>query len=192
MFIIFHSCLESEILNDHETDLFMKLLMKNNKFIGNEWDLLYRKSLHQRFDDQKYVKQQYENNRDVIFIVALDSNMILGGYSSVGWKSGGGFGPDEAVYSRDDKAYIFGIKSMKQDDKPFICNVKPERADHAIRSQSQYYLLFGSPAVIHIRCDGSMHLSKSDCYSPLPMLEGDHRNIISAGKVKDIEIFQIK
>ena len=185
--LFFGSFIESEILTDDDMDSFMELLTNNNKFIGRrQWNLLYRMSTDQRFDDEEFVKKQYEDKLNVIFLIEVKNNMILGGYSSVGWKSGGGSGPNGAVYNRDDEAYIFGIRSRKGRE-PFISNVRSEEANHAIRSQWHYYCLFGKPAILHMDPNGSIRCSYSCCYSALP--RDYHMSYVA---VRNVEIFQIK
>ena len=165
----------------------MKLLMENNKFIGSEWDLLYRKSTHQRFDDEEFIREQYENKKNVLCIIESDNNYVLGGYSSTGWISGN----SAEVYNRDDKAYVFGLRFNNNGNEPIISNIKPEQVDVAIRSQGWYYLLFGTCAVIHMNKNGGLHHLNPECYEKLPT---NHHLLGGSAyqTVKDVEIFQLK
>ena len=185
--LFFDFFIKSEILTDDEKDSFLRLLESNNKFIGAEWNLLYRKSTHKNFNDEEFVKKIYENKRNIIFIVESTKNKVLGGYSSVGWKSGGGLGPSGAVYNHDAEAFVFGIRAIDDGPEIFISNVRPEKANVAIRSQRKFYLLFGTCAVIHLGVDGYLHHGDSHCYSGVP-----RRNGHTSGDIKDLEIFQIK
>ena len=191
--LFFDSFIESEILTDDDIDSFLQLLSKNDKLIGREWNILYRKSSHGNLKDEELIKERYENEKNVIFIVETTDDKVWGGYSSVGWKLGGGHGPDKAVYNHDERAYIFGIRASKNGHKPFISNVKPAKANVAIRSQREYYLLFGTCATIHIGMNGYLfHYNHTGtaCYTSSP--KNYHPSGGSRRVVKNLEIFQIK
>ena len=176
--------INSSILSKKERIIFWKLLEENNKYIGNEWRLIYRKSRDGRLNDEKFIKQKYENKQNILCLIESDNKNVLGGYSYSGWKSG------NEVYNRDEAAYVFNIRSSKGYD-PIICNVKSAKAANAILSCNAYYLIFGKSWVIDIGTNGNVYHNDPTCYSSLPtqchLMGGS-----SIQKVKDMEIFEMK
>ena len=174
----------SSILSKEERITFLELLKKNNKHIGKEWSLIYRKSRDGRLNDEMFIKQKYENKQNILCLIESEDNNVLGGYSYSGWKSG------HRVYNRDEAAYVFNIRSSKGYD-PIICNAKHAQADKAIFSYNRFYLIFGGNGVINVDTDGIVYHNNPSIYSSLPtskhLMGGS-----SSQKVKDMEIFEIK
>ena len=102
--------------------------------------MIYRKSKHGRFNDEKFIKK-YENKRNILCLIESENNNVLGGYTYSGWKSGSN------VYNRDNKAFIFSIRSNVGFD-PIISNIKAKRAGKAMRTENSYCLFFGCHWVI--------------------------------------------
>lgn len=186
--------INSAILSEGEKGIFLDLLKTNNKFLGKDWKLLYRKSTDGRYKDEEFVKQRYILKKHILFIVESDNGNVFGGYSSVGWIE------FDAHISRmkhmnypDDMAYIFGIRSSKTFD-PMISNVNTAsyHAEGAIRNGYHYfgmgiaYVIIISPKTEVVKT--ARHASS---YLPLPtdyhLLGG-----VAEAKVRNLEIFQIQ
>ena len=88
--LYFHMFIDTKILTIDGTDSFLTLLTSNGikDIIDREWKLIYRKSRDERFNDETFIKQIYENKPNILFIIETDKNNILGGYSYSGWRSG--------------------------------------------------------------------------------------------------------
>ena len=179
--LFYHLLIDTKILTDSDQDLFLDLLSTNNKFIGTEWTLLYRKSTDGKFNDKPFIRKKYQNKKNILCIIQSVDNDILGGYSCSGWTSSG--------YNHDEKAYIFGIRSSKG-YKPVLSNIKPKSARTAVYSSYMYYLEFGQDSMVFLSLD-YVHNYIPSIYESLPthhhLLGGEQRK-----KLKDVEIFQIK
>ena len=179
--LFFHIFIDTKILTNDEIDTFLELLQTKNKFVGNEWKLLYRKSDDGRYDDEQFVRQIYEDKHDILVIVEAESNNVLGGYSHSGWNSG------HRICNTDDKAYVFGIRSS-EGFEPSISNVKT--INKATFSCDGYYFYFGWTGVIFVRNGKICHQVSND-YESFPT----DRHLLAGAyseDVKDMEIFQIQ
>lgn len=182
--LFFRTTIDTNILTDDEIDIFLDLLKSNDKFIGTEWKLIYRKSMHKRFHDEAFVRKQYENKENIICLIKSENNNVMGGYSSTGWSS------KHNTYNRDEKAYIFGIRLSNGYD-PCISNIKPVSAAHAVRSYNGYYLIFGTPAIYIELPSGLLSHSNPKCYESLPTKKRHLLGGETAQEIMDLEIFQI-
>ena len=131
--------------------------------------------------------KKYENKNILCFIKSANDN-IFGGYSEIGWKTTPA--DHSVVYNYDENAFIFSIRSSI-DYKPIISDIKHNLAGNATRSQSDYYLMFGTAPVIYIHKNGQIYHVAPHCYYTLPTpahLTGG----VFAQRVTDIEIFQLR
>lgn len=181
--LFYQSFIDTKILTKNEIDSLLNLLRENNKFVGNQWILIYRKSTDGRYSDEKFVRSKYEDKSNILCIIESVDNNVLGGYTSSGFKTG------SHVYNTDDKAYVFGIRSSKEFE-PSISNVKPGKRDKAVLSCDGYYFYFGWTGVIFMQNGKVFHQNSKD-YEPFPtslhLLGGSYNQ-----QVKDMEIFQLR
>lgn len=173
-------------MNEKEKKSLIQLLTSNDKFIGNQGNLLYRKSTDGRYGEESFVKNKYENKKDILCIIESDDGNVFGGYCSCGFKP---VKEGDNIQIGDDKAYIFGIRSNKGYD-PIISNIKEKEVDKAFWSGKGWYMFFGH-AIIELDTHGMISVGdQPKYYEPLPtsyhFLGGKH-----VRKVRDVEIFQM-
>ena len=189
--LFFHTLIDTKILTDNETDLFFDLLIKNNKtdILNFDWTLIYRKSRDGRLKDESFIKKKYENKQNILCLIESENNNVLGGYTYSGWKSG------INVYNEDDKAFLFNIRSNVGYD-PIISNIKPKRADKAMRTDVGYCLFFGCHWAICVDIQDERIYHQMSTLSDYEFSSNSHRLPLLGGvrsdTVKNIEIFQLK
>ena len=173
--------IKSRILTQTEIKTFLSLLSKNNKKLTKNWNLIY----HGKTDgfNDKICKKKCENKKNLLCLIQTDGGNVFGGYTSNGWKSGNN------IYNRDDKAFVFGLRSSKQYE-PSIANIKPDKVDQAMYSENCVYLIFGSGPAIFVSNNGDAYHYNPHCYTSLPT---DNHFMRGNGgeKVIDIEVFQL-
>eukprot|EP01083_Nonionella_stella_P104034 297728_1 len=151
----------SSILTATESNTLSSLLTDNGKIFSNKrWNLLYRSSA-----------DLAGLNRDA-FVNAVH-----------GWKTA----QSNCSYSRDDEAFLFGIRSSNA-YPPMITNVKKETANHALCYQNGMYCMFASQLFI-VGLNGYVCHNDNNVYDEFPnkhQLFGVH-----AQKVTEMEAFQL-
>ena len=92
-------------------------------------------------------------------------------------------------YNKDDKAFVFGMRSSKGHE-PIISKVSKGNGKNAMRTEIGYYAFFGYQWVLCVSVDGTVYNQTSTDY-PLPsknqLLDGDYQQT-----VKNLEIFQVQ
>ena len=139
--LYFHKTIDTKILTDNETDLFIELLIRNNKeqFKNFEWELIYRASRDTL--DEHIAKKAYENKKNIICFIQSENNNVFGGYASVKWISATSLGKKSEIFG-DENAFVFGIRSSKN-YSPIISSIKKDDADRALCSFEYFYLMWG-------------------------------------------------
>ena len=187
--LYFYTIMNTSILTDDEIDSFLALLRNNNKteLINFEWKIIYRKSIDGRLNDETFIKQRYENRRNILCLIETQNNDVLGGFSSTGWWSG-------FERNKDDKAFVYCIRSSKG-YTPILSSISPSKVNYATYSSAGYYLIFGPNRIITIGKNGYVShnkpLSNNQPTYPLPSpyhLTGG----VTVQKLKDLEIFELK
>ena len=188
---------QSKILTDAEYDDLIELLYKNRKtdLISRkevEWKLLYRAN-GDTLSKMVCIKRCY-NKQSVFCLFSGAKGNVCGGYTFKGWdqhkpayRSPDYDDPD----AKDDKAFIFSIRSSKG-WKPSLSNVEWKSKALINSGYFKQYCLFGDNYALFLENDGNIYCNGPEyVYQPFQnkyqLLGGQHGE-----KVQDVEIFQIR
>eukprot|EP01083_Nonionella_stella_P066709 175894_1 len=174
----------SSILTATESNTLLSLLTDNGKIFSNKrWNLLYRSSEDLAGLNRDAFVNAVHGKPNIFCVIHSANNNVCGGYTSTGWKTA----QSHCSYSRDDEAFLFGIRSSNA-YPPMITNVKKETANHALCYQNGMYCMFASQLFI-VGSNGYVCHNDNNVYDEFPnkyQLFGVH-----AQKVTEMEAFQL-
>eukprot|EP01084_Bolivina_argentea_P064976 118444_1 len=145
--LFYYSMLDSSILTDNECDILFSLFEKHNKFkeLGYfEYELIYS-SKRDGIGEIAFKKKSHNKKSILCFIESTEGN-VFGGYTKRGWWN------DENYGQQDDNAFIFSIRSNKNNPPAIFSSVKSSSA--AIWNQDNYYCVFGGDCAFYVKQDG--------------------------------------
>ena len=177
--------IDSLILNENEKEIFIKLMNKSNKNIGNEFELIYRAS-RDGWDASNFHKK-CDGKMRTIHLIHTETDNIFGGYSSKVWQNGGG-------WQSDENAFLFLIKSSNKKYKPDIFNINLQYTSYALYHASTVMCRFGGGADLFISSNCNQYknsYTEQDCFD-MPTTNYLNGDIEQYFKVKQYEIFCAK
>ena len=189
--LFYFNPLNSSILTDVECGKLLSLFDSKGKFkdLGTySYNLIYRSSING--GKEKDFKDRVHGKGNVLCLLHTEEDNVFGGYTSCGWD----ITDEYCTTHRDDKAFLFSIRSIKGYE-PAIFDVV--NAFDALRNQKEFVCMFGNDCTLYIdprefMDDKFLEISFDNGgeYEKVP----DDMMVIEDDYVKatEIEVFQLK
>ena len=151
--LFYYNRIESSILTDKESDKLLSLFVEREVFqhldnYDHEYKLIYSSKEHG--DGEKIFKELCHDQPNLLCIIHDTKDNVFGGYTCSGW-----IGNEDYKTQRDEKAFVFGIRSDRNYE-PAVFKVKDEYKGPTLWTQHGYYLMFGGENrdVFYVNMDG--------------------------------------
>ena len=196
--LYFYHFIESQLLSEDEKDKLLDLLIQNDKssFVDSSWKLIFS-SYDYGTDMTRFADVVYDKT-NIMIIVEVDGNAIVGAYTKTGWKK---FSQKVSLqyimeFETDREAFLFYLKSPGN-YLPFISNVKQDNPSIkcAVGYLQGYWAVFGNGCIFFINNHGDYTQFDNPSYSNFEAYNHGHKYLVPENELSDcktkIEVFQI-